>query len=37
MAHKILGWEPTVSFAEMVKKMVSAQISHLKNVTLGSE
>ena len=31
-ARKYLGWEPTVSFDEMVKKMVAAQMLRLKNV-----
>ncbi len=31
-ARKQLGWEPSVSFDEMVKKMVSAQILRLKKV-----
>ena len=31
-ARKQLGWEPTVSFDEMVKKMVAAQMLRLKNV-----
>lgn len=31
-ARKQLGWEPTVSFDEMVKKMVAAQVRRLKNV-----
>jgi GDPmannose 4,6-dehydratase len=29
-AHKQLGWKPTVSFEEMVKKMVAAQMLRLK-------
>ncbi len=29
-AHNLLGWKPTVSFEEMVKKMVAAQILRLK-------
>jgi GDPmannose 4,6-dehydratase len=29
-AHKQLGWKPTVSFEEMVKKMVGAQMLRLK-------
>ena len=33
-ARKQLGWQPTVSFDAMVKKMVSAQILRLKNVAL---
>jgi len=32
-ARKQLDWEPTVSFDQMVKKMVSAQVQRLKNVT----
>ena len=32
-ARKQLGWEPTISFDEMVKKMVAAQMLRLKNVT----
>jgi len=32
-AREQLGWEPTVSFDQMVKKMVSAQVQRLKNVT----
>ncbi len=35
-AHKQLGWEPTVSFDEMVKKMVAAQMLRLKNVAISS-
>lgn len=35
-ARKQLGWEPTVSFDEMVKKMVAAQMSRLKNVAGNS-
>ncbi|HVS26525.1 MAG TPA: GDP-mannose 4,6-dehydratase [Burkholderiales bacterium] len=35
-ARKQLGWEPTVSFDAMVKKMVAAQIQRLKNVAHGS-
>ena len=31
-ARKQLGWEPTVSFDEMVKKMVVVQMLRLKNV-----
>jgi len=31
-ARQQLGWEPTVSFDEMVKKMVAAQMLRLKNV-----
>jgi GDPmannose 4,6-dehydratase len=31
-ARMQLGWEPTVSFDEMVKKMVAAQLLRLKNV-----
>jgi GDPmannose 4,6-dehydratase len=31
-ARKQLGWEPTVSFDDMVKKMVAAQIRRLKKV-----
>lgn len=30
-AKRQLGWEPTVSFEEMVKKMVGAQIARLSN------
>lgn len=30
-ARKQLGWEPTVSFDEMIRKMVAAQILRLKN------
>ena len=33
-ARQQLGWQPTVSFDAMVKKMVSAQILRLKNVAL---
>jgi GDPmannose 4,6-dehydratase len=29
-AREILGWRPTVCFEDMVKKMVNAQITHLK-------
>jgi GDPmannose 4,6-dehydratase len=29
-ARRELGWEPTVSFQEMVAKMVSAQVEHLQ-------
>lgn len=32
-ARKQLGWEPTVSFDEMVKKMVAMQMLRLKNMT----
>jgi len=35
-ARKQLGWEPTVNFDAMVKKMVAAQILRLKNVALNS-
>jgi GDPmannose 4,6-dehydratase len=35
-ARKQLGWEPTVSFDEMVKKMVAAQMLRLKNVATNS-
>jgi GDPmannose 4,6-dehydratase len=35
-ARKQLGWRPTVSFEEMVEKMVAAQILRLKNVALNS-
>ncbi len=35
-ARKQLGWEPTVSFDEMVKKMVAAQVLRLKNVAGSS-
>lgn len=35
-AHKQLGWKPTVSFEEMVKKMVAAQMLRLKNVATNS-
>jgi GDPmannose 4,6-dehydratase len=31
-AREQLGWEPTVSFDEMVKKMVTAQMLRLKKV-----
>jgi len=31
-----LGWEPTVSFDEMVRKMVAAQMLRLKSVSLPS-
>ena len=31
-ARKQLGWEPTISFGEMVKKMVTAQVLRLKTV-----
>lgn len=34
-ARKQLGWEPTVNFDEMVKKMVVAQMLRLKNVALN--
>lgn len=34
-ARKELGWEPTVSFDAMVKKMVSAQMLRLKKVSLN--
>jgi len=30
-----LGWEPTISFEQMVEKMVAAQISRLKNAVLN--
>lgn len=30
-ARRYLGWEPTISFDQMVKKMVSAQMLRLKN------
>ena len=33
-ARQQLGWQPTVSFDAMVKKMVSAQVLRLKNVAL---
>jgi GDPmannose 4,6-dehydratase len=29
-ARKVLGWQPTVSFEDMVGRMVSAQIDRLK-------
>jgi GDPmannose 4,6-dehydratase len=29
-----LGWKPSVTFDEMVKKMVAAQISRLKNIVV---
>lgn len=32
-----LGWKPTVSFDEMVKKMVAAQIFRLKNIAVISK
>ena len=31
-AGKQLGWEPTISFDEMVKKMVTAQMLRLKTI-----
>jgi GDPmannose 4,6-dehydratase len=31
-ARKQLGWEPTISFDEMVKKMVTAQMLRLKTI-----
>ena len=31
-----LGWKPSVSFDEMVKKMVAAQIFRLKNIAVIS-
>lgn len=34
-ARSQLGWEPTVSFDEMVKKMVAAQMLRLKNVAIN--
>lgn len=33
-ARKQLGWEPTVSFDKMVKKMVDAQMQRLKSVSI---
>jgi GDPmannose 4,6-dehydratase len=33
-AYKQLGWEPTIGFDEMVKKMVTAQMLRLKNVSI---
>lgn len=35
-AYKQLGWEPTCSFDEMVRKMVAAQMLRLKNRPLNS-
>lgn len=35
-ANKLLGWEPTISFDEMVKKMVTAQMLRLKNLVINS-
>jgi GDPmannose 4,6-dehydratase len=35
-AREQLGWEPTVSFNEMVKKMVAAQMMRLKNLAINS-
>jgi GDPmannose 4,6-dehydratase len=34
-ARKQLGWEPTVSFDQMVRKMVEAQMLRLKNAALS--
>jgi GDPmannose 4,6-dehydratase len=31
-ARKVLGWEPKVSFEELIKMMVAADIAHLKQV-----
>lgn len=31
-ARKALGWQPTVSFEQMVRKMVAAQIERLKSI-----
>src|SRR3569623_441798 len=36
MACQQLGWEPTVSFAEMVEKMVAAQVERLKSNMHGA-
>lgn len=30
-AQKLLNWHPSLSFAEMIEKMVDTQINHLKN------
>ena len=35
-AQRQLGWKPTVSFEEMVKKMVAAQMLRLKNAATNS-
>jgi GDPmannose 4,6-dehydratase len=35
-AREHLGWKPTISFDEMVRKMVAAQMLRLKNVGLNS-
>jgi len=35
-ARRELGWEPTVSFTEMVEKMVAAQVRRLKGVPLNT-
>jgi len=35
-ASQQLGWEPTVSFAEMVEKMVAAQVERLKSNMHGA-
>jgi GDPmannose 4,6-dehydratase len=35
-ANKQLGWKPTISFDEMVKKMVTAQMLRLKNLVINS-
>jgi len=32
-ARKVLGWQPTVSFEEMVSRMVSAQVERLRQST----
>jgi GDPmannose 4,6-dehydratase len=36
-ARRQLGWEPTVSFEEMVKRMVAAQMARLKGAALESQ
>jgi GDPmannose 4,6-dehydratase len=35
-ARRQLGWEPTVSFEEMVRRMVAAQVARLTNAALTS-
>lgn len=35
-ARRQLGWEPTVSFDEMVKRMVAAQMARLRSAALAS-
>jgi len=35
-ARRLLGWEPTVGFEEMVKRMVDAQVARLRNLSPGS-